>query len=583
VGTNLTIPACCIFAFGAKLKPSSGVTVTLSGPVETAPGESVIATGTAGTVSITGAIESSGGVLDVRAFGAKGDGVTDDTVAIQNAVTAGAGKRVVFPAGVYRIATSEIIVSGVGTELYLSAGASIVMPSFRRIRFTGASCSLVGAHRDVCAIDYSANTSNFTAPVRVEAGGFRASGITVTGGTQVGSSNPSAISLAAGVGDCTISQMRFVYSGTGVTMAGRDIVVSGCDFVEQRRSGVWCTSGSGRVQIEGNTFVGGNQDQSINSSPVRIDGNGSSGQVDTDFTIRGNTFRDSYGNDVSVLNGGGGASGQIRTSGVLVIANTFLPMAGDNQPAGTEGEAVTATCDGLVVVGNYFRGAWNEAVNWTGSGGAPPMKGCVIADNYVVDCTVEPGAITAINGSAFEIVAGGTSTASHFTVTGNTVVDTRTPARTRAVLSLRQADSGATVGPGSVSGNYGTNLSLGTVLDLTSINIDFEATCDLANAGYPDRTPSVIVSADKGDAAATLVNGVDARVQSWITTLTADRAVSLSSTNARNGAWFRIVRSAGGAFNLNVGAGPLKALAAGEWCEVRHNGSAWVLTAYGTL
>jgi hypothetical protein len=101
VGTNLTIPACCIFAFGAKLKPSSGVTVTLSGPVEMAPGESVIATGTAGTVSITGSIESGGGVLDVRAFGAVGDGVTDDTAAF-NAASA-LGTSILVPPDTYRL------------------------------------------------------------------------------------------------------------------------------------------------------------------------------------------------------------------------------------------------------------------------------------------------------------------------------------------------------------------------------------------------------------------------------------------------------------------------------------------------
>ena len=94
------------------------------------------------------------------------------------------------------------------------------------------------------------------------------------------------------------------------------------------------------------------------------------------------------------------------------------------------------------------------------------------------------------------------------------------------------------------------------------------------------------VSANRGDADVTLVWQQDASTQRFNTALTALRTVTLSTTNARTGAKFRVVRqaSATGAFNLNVGSGPLKALtAASQWCEVEYDGSAWVLTAYGTL
>jgi hypothetical protein len=47
--------------------------------------------------------------VSVRQFGAKGDGVTDDTAAIQAALTFGAGRRVEFPAGLYMTRGNHIV------------------------------------------------------------------------------------------------------------------------------------------------------------------------------------------------------------------------------------------------------------------------------------------------------------------------------------------------------------------------------------------------------------------------------------------------------------------------------------------
>jgi hypothetical protein len=105
VGTSLTIACQVIFAFGAKLKPDTGVTVTLAGPVTTAPGDGIIAIGTGGTVTVTGPLNASG-EFNVKTFGAKGDGITDDTAAIQAAIDAAstAGGGVVFvPRGTYLV------------------------------------------------------------------------------------------------------------------------------------------------------------------------------------------------------------------------------------------------------------------------------------------------------------------------------------------------------------------------------------------------------------------------------------------------------------------------------------------------
>lgn len=88
IGTNLTINTHCIFALGATLEPDAGVTVTLAGPVDTAPGQSVQSQDAGGIVTITG--QASGddtlnqrvgldALVDYYAFGdsyTQGDGAS---------------------------------------------------------------------------------------------------------------------------------------------------------------------------------------------------------------------------------------------------------------------------------------------------------------------------------------------------------------------------------------------------------------------------------------------------------------------------------------------------------------------------
>jgi hypothetical protein len=60
-------------------------------------------------------------------------------------------------------------------------------------------------------------------------------------------------------------------------------------------------------------------------------------------------------------------------------------------------------------------------------------------------------------------------------------------------------------------------------------------------------------------------------------------ALGLSTTGAFKGSSFRITRTGGGVGSLTIGTGPLKTLADQTWCEVNYNGTAWILTSYGTL
>lgn len=100
-----------------------------------------------------------------------------------------------------------------------------------------------------------------------------------------------------------------------------------------------------------------------------------------------------------------------------------------------------------------------------------------------------------------------------------------------------------------------------------------------------DVSPRLVLGVNVGDESATLTVATSRPRQIWATPLTADRAATLSTTGASSGATFEIVRTAAatGAFNLNIGTGPLKSLAVGQWCEVTYNGSAWILTKFGIL
>jgi hypothetical protein len=64
-------------------------------------------------------------------------------------------------------------------------------------------------------------------------------------------------------------------------------------------------------------------------------------------------------------------------------------------------------------------------------------------------------------------------------------------------------------------------------------------------------------------------------------TLTADRTVTLSTTNAYPGAKALFTRTGAGAFNLSIGG--LKNLVTNTWCMIVYDGSAWYLAAYGAL
>lgn len=90
-------------------------------------------------------------------------------------------------------------------------------------------------------------------------------------------------------------------------------------------------------------------------------------------------------------------------------------------------------------------------------------------------------------------------------------------------------------------------------------------------------------SASRGDTNQTLTAGTDFETQRWATALTANRTVTLSTTNAKAGDRFRVVRTGLGAFTLDVGGLRTIPNSTAAFVDVAYDGSTWLLTAYGTL
>ncbi len=88
------------------------------------------------------------------------------------------------------------------------------------------------------------------------------------------------------------------------------------------------------------------------------------------------------------------------------------------------------------------------------------------------------------------------------------------------------------------------------------------------------------LSGDRGDASVSIVAGTDLEIQRFLTALTSNRTVTLGQGHV--GARFTIMRPATGASTLDVGPG-LKTLAAGQWVDVVHDGTAWLVVRFGNL
>lgn len=256
------------------------------------------------------------------------------------------------------------------------------------------------------------------------------------------------------------------------------------------------------------------------------------------------------------------------TTHVTFIANQFID--GDvvdfyiGNPIGTL-TAASASLVGISDSGDYY-------VSTEVEGTLQEIAQALAADNGDADATLS-------NNSSNRIQRWNT------TLTAN---------RT-ASLSTNNAKEGATfivVRASGATGNF--TLAVGSLATLRAPGEWCRVTYDAGTAawvlvqyGVLPSAEVLALSADNGDASATLAVATSERTQRWATTLTADRTATLSTTGAYTGARFRIVRTeaATGLFSLYVAAASatIATLLRGQWCDVEYSGSAWIVVAKGDL
>ena len=244
---------------------------------------------------------TGGGTESVLDYGATGDGVTDDTTAINAAITAAVvGATVLIPHGKTFMVNADY-----------NAGKAIRPKSGVNIRIEGTLQAITNTVAN-SAVILSENKSNFTITGSGTILGERLThvGSTGEGGMCVrieGGANIaiSGLALKNGFGD----GLYVGIFGAGPGTEAKGLRVSGVRVANNRRNGVSVTGGIG-ITFTGCTF----EDTNGTDPQAGIDLEPNVGTIVRAVTITGNTFRNNFNYGVQTT---------ANTSDVTITGNVF--------------------------------------------------------------------------------------------------------------------------------------------------------------------------------------------------------------------------------------------------------------------
>ena len=380
--------------------------------------------------------------FDVRFFGAVGDGVTDDTDAVEAASTAAieAGGTVFFPPGTYIVDTINTIGKGDGTK---------------SLSFKGAGFSSVIKLKNAATI----GAMFFIYPATVLS--FTVEDLKIDGNS--GNNGGDGIScFRVHSNDATFRNVWFVdavqeaiYHSAGSAAINKRFIVTGCIFNNCGRYAI-------AAEFVESMIVSNNIAEDCGAGLVSVETSTVGTDTAYDIAIVGNTLHNTGG---AIANPSAGAIGvwgvpwdaaSIPFSVQKVtIANNVIDGAGDSG-------IVVGNISSCTITGNVVFGAGAYGIANSDGGGTLGSIGIVISSNIIRDCAID--ASNTYSGIFLD-------RASNCVVTSNLVQDSSS--RLKYMVEFTSDCSANVIGLNNYRGSAATaQQSLGGVgnLDLTSLN-----------------------------------------------------------------------------------------------------------------
>lgn len=323
---------------------------------------------------------SKSGGEDVRAHGAVGDGVTDDTAAIHLARDVSGANKVYFPAGTYKV--SGLKANVVGQDWALDSGAIIKLANAANdqvIEVTASQVRILGGEIDGNKANQTTNGSGvFIGPalndvhvLRVAIkdtlhGGVRVKGVTGTAtkrvrveGCRFDGCGQHSVYFNWEAESCSIANNHFVSGDQNailVTNSSIDCLISGNLIDDTDRMGIEVIGGSHRAVVSGNK--------------VRLSG--------TDTNSKG----------ISVVGDGSSVTGNViefvttPRDGVELVSSKGLSVTGNTIKNATSGIVVDKVSESSIT-GNNIVLATTNGVHLVVSGSAVSADDNVISGNVI--------------------------------------------------------------------------------------------------------------------------------------------------------------------------------------------------------